>query len=346
TADASAARAALSATTARKALSDAVAATSRAINSAASAQYSANWANESASAARTAAKSAWDSSISAQQDRDAADKAYRDAFATAVELDKRDMADWLREQDNLRKVAAQAKAQQGQQQDQQDDSWIPSWLSGAADSAWDLAKPFLNPDIWIGAGETAIGVSAMGAGVTEDVAGGVVCLTGVGCLVGAPAIVMGTTLVVGGAAVTVDGMDRFSNGIKTALREAQESGGASRGASHPIDESAKTFDSEERKVADLLAGEGRHVKAVLESRKDGQRTYDALVDGVPTEFKSLRPGATSGTVKNQLNSAKGQAMDAIVDARGSGRVEAAAREGGVKFRVANPRGRMDSCRVG
>lgn len=85
-----------------------------------------------------------------------------------------------------------------------------------------------------------------------------------------------------------------------------------------IDESEKAFHSAERRIAELLKSEGSTVRALRESPQHGVRTPDAIVDGTPTEFKSLREGAGSNTVKNALNSAKGQADHAIVDARGSG----------------------------
>jgi hypothetical protein len=46
----------------------------------------------------------------------------------------------------------------------------------------------------------------------------------------------------------------------------------------------------ERRIAELLVNEGKHVKAVKES--GARRSPDALVDGKPTEFKTLEPGAT------------------------------------------------------
>ncbi|WP_326592928.1 hypothetical protein [Streptomyces brevispora] len=112
-----------------------------------------------------------------------------------------------------------------------------------------------------------------------------------------------------------------------------------------IDETEKKFDPREREVAELLKSEGRHVRAQVEATEDGVRRADAFVDGVETEFKSLDPGASSGTVKNQLNKAKGQARHAIIDARGSGLSEEAAREGVGKFFRNNPPGRMDGIRV-
>jgi Contact-dependent growth inhibition CdiA C-terminal domain len=84
-----------------------------------------------------------------------------------------------------------------------------------------------------------------------------------------------------------------------------------------IDESEKTFTPEERKIAELLKSEGKTVRALRESTIKGQRTPDAEVDGEPTEFKSLRSGSAN-SVKYALDSAKGQAGQALVDARTSG----------------------------
>lgn len=112
-----------------------------------------------------------------------------------------------------------------------------------------------------------------------------------------------------------------------------------------IDETEKPFNPKERQIAELLESEGKHVKAIKESEVDGVKTADSEVDGTPTEFKSLEPGARANTVKNQLNSAKKQARDAIIDTRGSGLSESEAREGLGKFLRANPPGRMDFIRI-
>ncbi|WP_217711659.1 hypothetical protein [Actinomadura sp. NAK00032] len=111
-----------------------------------------------------------------------------------------------------------------------------------------------------------------------------------------------------------------------------------------LDESRKKFNQGERLIADLLVSEGRRVEAVPESKVDGTRTPDALVDDVPVEFKSLDPGAVPGSVKNALNKAKGQASNAIIDTRGTALTEDGAREGLERFLRHNP-GRMDTIRI-
>jgi len=63
----------------------------------------------------------------------------------------------------------------------------------------------------------------------------------------------------------------------------------------------------------------------------GRRQPDALVDGRVTEFKSLSRGASDATVKNQLRTAKGQAPNVVIDARGSGLAEDSAALGLRRF---------------
>ncbi|MEG4090234.1 CdiA C-terminal domain-containing protein [Microcoleus sp. Pol12B4] len=83
-----------------------------------------------------------------------------------------------------------------------------------------------------------------------------------------------------------------------------------------IDESERAFGATERAIAEFLEREGKNVKALVE-KTDGGRNPDAEVDGKPIEFKSLDAGATSATVKNQINNSirrGGQARDIIIDA--------------------------------
>jgi hypothetical protein len=87
----------------------------------------------------------------------------------------------------------------------------------------------------------------------------------------------------------------------------------------------------ERRIADYLAAGGLAVVSVSEGFGTRGRTPDARVDGVPVEFKSLDPGASDRTVKAALNSAKGQAGHAVIDARGSGLTEDQARTGIRRF---------------
>ncbi|PWI17768.1 PrsW family intramembrane metalloprotease [Streptomyces sp. Act143] len=171
------------------------------------------------------------------------------------------------------------------------------------------------------AGVTATGEGALGAALAARLGLAGVALMVVGAAGG------------GGTAGAADGEDG----------RAQSDGGNSRNGS--IDETEKAFSAKERRIAETLQNEGRHVKALKESSVEGQRTPDAVVDGVPTEFKTLDPGASVNSVKNTLNTAKKQARDAVVDARGSGLDEAGAREGLGKFLRNNPPGRMNSIRI-
>jgi hypothetical protein len=108
-----------------------------------------------------------------------------------------------------------------------------------------------------------------------------------------------------------------------------------------LNETARAFSPQERRMAQLLRSEGRQVKSVGEK---AVRTPDALVDGVPTEFKSLRPGATNITVKAALGSAKGQARRVVIDARGSGLTRSEADRGIRRFLGAHPQG-LDHVRI-
>uniref|UniRef100_UPI003F494294 CdiA C-terminal domain-containing protein n=1 Tax=Pseudonocardia sp. CA-138482 TaxID=3240023 RepID=UPI003F494294 len=127
---------------------------------------------------------------------------------------------------------------------------------------------------------------------------------------------------------------------------APEAGTASKPAPPrgTIDESAKKFSPEERRIAETLADEGKNVKALRE--ENDVRTPDTEVDGKRTEFKTLN-GKGDNTVKNTLDkSAKGggQARDIVLDARDVELTKDAA-ELGIARHVGNNPGRYDSIRV-
>jgi hypothetical protein len=98
-----------------------------------------------------------------------------------------------------------------------------------------------------------------------------------------------------------------------------------------IDERAKRFSPAERRIAEYLASGGSAVVAVSEGFGVQGRTPDARVNAIPVEFKALDPGASDRTVKAALNSAKGQARHAVIDARGSGLTEDDAQHGMKRF---------------
>jgi hypothetical protein len=98
-----------------------------------------------------------------------------------------------------------------------------------------------------------------------------------------------------------------------------------------IDERAKEFSLAERRIAEYLAVKGPAVVSVSEGFGLCGRTADARVDGIPVEFKSLDPGAGDQTVKAALNSAKGQARYAVIDARNCGLTEGDAQLGIRRF---------------
>jgi len=171
------------------------------------------------------------------------------------------------------------------------------------------------------------GLAVAGAAVTGEGALGAALAARLG--------LAGIALMVAGAA----------GGERGDGRDGRTEGDSGSSRNRSIDESEKAFNPKERRIAEALQNEGRHVKALKESSVEGQRTPDALVDGVPTEFKTLDPGAGANSVKNTLNTAKKQARDAIVDARGSGLDETGAREGLGNFLRNNPPGRMNSIRI-
>ncbi len=112
-----------------------------------------------------------------------------------------------------------------------------------------------------------------------------------------------------------------------------------------IDESDRKFSPEEKLIADVLSGEGKTVKSLPEPGTT--RVPDASVDGVPTEFKTLNPGASDGTVKNVINNSikgGGQARDIVIDARGSGLTAEQALKGLARAKGI-ARGLIDSVRI-
>jgi hypothetical protein len=98
-----------------------------------------------------------------------------------------------------------------------------------------------------------------------------------------------------------------------------------------IDERAKKFAPAERRIAEYLASGGPAVISISEGYGVYGRTPDAREDAVPVEFKALDPGASDRTVKAALNSAKGQARHAVIDARGSCLIEDEAQRGMRRF---------------
>lgn len=243
-ADQSAKDAATSADTARNAQLNAENAAASAVTSATSAQYSASSARDSADAAWTASQNARISATAAGKDSVTARKAATEAYHSAV-LKQQEAAkqwqQWYEEQ----------KKQQGQQND--DSGWIPGWLKDTANTVGDYTAAILgNPDVWAGMGETGLSLLSIGVGAGGDLGGGALCITGIGCLAGAPAIAASTTLVVGGAYGVADGINRFSDGLGQALREADDASrgtGASRGA-----EAGALGKQREEYVADLIGG--------------------------------------------------------------------------------------------
>jgi hypothetical protein len=105
-----------------------------------------------------------------------------------------------------------------------------------------------------------------------------------------------------------------------------------------IDERVRAFPPRERATAEALAAAGATVIALPEDPGLRQRQPDALVDGRVSEFKGIEPGGSDASIKNQLDAARGQAPNVVVDARGSGVDEDAAALGMRRF-LGNPWGR-------
>jgi hypothetical protein len=104
-----------------------------------------------------------------------------------------------------------------------------------------------------------------------------------------------------------------------------------RRANAPIS-GAKLFpDAKNRSIAEYLEALGTKVSPnPLEGVKGAGRQGDAIIDGLKHEFKTLDPGAMSNTVKNGVSASikrGGQARNIVIDARGSGLIEAEAIRG-------------------
>jgi len=108
------------------------------------------------------------------------------------------------------------------------------------------------------------------------------------------------------------------------------------------------FSDEEAKIADYLRSKGRRVAPnPREGVQGAGRQGDAFIDGIKTEFKSLRPGATSKTIKNRVDKSlkgTGQAREIILDARGTGMSVAEAQRG-IAQALGIGRGKLDRVTV-
>jgi len=113
-----------------------------------------------------------------------------------------------------------------------------------------------------------------------------------------------------------------------------------------IDETERRFSPEEKVIAEILANEGKHVRAKAELKH--KRSADSEVDGVLVEFKSFTiKTADSGTVRNTINHSirrGGQARHIIIDARTSGLTKVEAVRGLIRARNLT-RGMIDSVRI-
>ena len=138
---------------------------------------------------------------------------------------------------------------------------------------------------------------------------------------------------------------RLATARSPARREPLAVGEFERVGAGVVDERASRFQPRERRLADFLASEGRSVVAIHDGYGRGGRKPDATVDAVWTEFKSLDPGASDRTVKAALNSAKGQARQAIIDGRESGLDREQADQGVRRFLGTPYANRLDAIRI-
>jgi hypothetical protein len=95
--------------------------------------------------------------------------------------------------------------------------------------------------------------------------------------------------------------------------------GGGRQAGRLIIESGRTLTSEESAIVGRLLNEGRTVRVLAESTKQGVRTADFIVDGVRTELKtisSLTSKDLSGALGRRILEGAGQAPNIIADVRG------------------------------
>jgi len=98
--------------------------------------------------------------------------------------------------------------------------------------------------------------------------------------------------------------------------DALRAGSAIDDGARLINTTGRTLSEAESAVADLLASEGRLVEVVAEGTA---RTSDFLVDGVPTELKTVSNITSrdmSGALSSRILDGAGQAGNIIIDARG------------------------------
>ncbi len=138
---------------------------------------------------------------------------------------------------------------------------------------------------------------------------------------------------------------RGLSSIRSGLRSTRSGGG---GSGRVVEHPRNPLDPvRERPMADHLAGKGKTVERLPQPASG--RGADTLVDGVPSEFKKLDPGASSATVKNSVTESikrGGQARDVHIDARGSGLSAAEAQRG--LARLGHPdvhRGMLDNVTI-
>jgi hypothetical protein len=168
---------------------------------------------------------------------------------------------------------------------------------------------------------TVQGLLEIGEGVGGEVGGVVLDATGVGALVGVPVNIVSAGLIVHGATTSVAGLSHLA---MTAAANTPD-GGSGTPDSTPSPASARIPGSsdEEYAVDQYLTSKGDKVeKNPLEGKPGAGRQPDRLVNGVPTEYKTLsgveNPTADSlsAAEASRIMDARGQSSHIIVDVRG------------------------------
>ncbi|MFR9799264.1 RHS repeat-associated core domain-containing protein [Streptomyces sp. MS06] len=148
-----------------------------------------------------------------------------------------------------------------------------SWLSNAKSTVVDYGSAiFSQPEIWWGSAETAGSMVLMGLGADTTIAGGAMCLTGVGCIAGAPVALGGVAMVGTGAYGVSDGIGRINDGLGKALSEVNSESSGSAGS--------RTFTSDDPLVGDVATAIDAEYPGLVEdvnvpaTRPDGSTLTD------------------------------------------------------------------------
>ena len=137
----------------------------------------------------------------------------------------------------------------------------------------------------------------------------------------------------GAAAVVTEVVVTIPNGLRSnvlttagttvtvnniAMMGSGDDGGGDGGEGELIIPDGVTLTDAELRAAQYLVDEGRTVEAIPRSTQDGIRTPDFLVDGIPTELKTvsnITSSDISGRIAETIRDASGQSGHIIIDGR-------------------------------